>query len=395
MLLAKELFDTIVDTKNIFVTIKTSFILHNYTNSDGKRQIMLRVSCNGTERIPLGLYADPKLWIPKKEIVKEISTTEADLNLLINREKTKINEIKIFYKLSGKSPSLHSFVRDFKNDMSFGNFLKFFEHVLKERRSTIDASTYAKEQTILNKLKEFRNPILFTDIDERFFFELRNHLAKIGNKKTTRNGNIKIIKKYIRFAVKFGVKLNIDVDDIKSGTTSGDKTYLNQHEVQLLYKYYFSEFISENRKLAIGYFLFSCFTGLRFSDLQNQQRSKLLRGYFHFKHVKTKKTQNMQLNKKAIAIIEHCPELFTKHYTNNHTRNLVQDTCKFLEIDKKVDYHTSRHTFGTNCILMGIPVVKLKILMNHSDMRETQVYVHLAELEKNAKADLLDNLFPG
>lgn len=393
MLLSKELFDTIVDTKNIFVTIKTNFILHNYKNANGKCQIMLRVSCNGTERIPLSLYADPKLWLPKKQMVKEVSVEAADLNLLINREKTKINEIKIFYKLARKTPSLQNFVRDYKNDMSFGNFLKFFEHVLKERRSTIDKSTYAKEQTILNKLREFRNPILFTDIDERFFFDLRNHLAKIGNKKTTRNGNIKIIKKYIRFAVKFGVRLNIDIDDIKSGPTAGDKTYLNLTEVQLLYKYYFSDFISDNRKIAVGYFLFSCFTGLRFSDLQNQKRSSLLRGYFNFTHVKTKKPQNMQLNKKALAIVAQCPELFIKHYSNNHTRNLVQETCKFLEIDKKIDYHSSRHTFGTNCILMGIPVAKLKILMNHSDLKETQVYMHLAELEKNAKADLLDNMF--
>jgi len=354
---------------------------------------MLRVSCNGTERIPLSLYADPKLWNAEKEIVKEVSSEEADLNLLINREKTKINEIKIFYKLSRRTPTLKNFVRDFKNDMSFGNFIKFFGHVLQERKPTIDNSTYAKEKTILNKLKAFRSSILFTEIDERFFFDLRNHLAKIGNAKTTRNGNIKIIKKYIRYAVKFGVKLNMDLDDIKSGPTAGDKIYLNQHEVELLYKYYFSDFISSNRKLAVGYFLFSCFTGLRFSDVQNQKRDKLQRGYFHFTHVKTKKTQNMQLNNKALAIVDHCPELFTRHYSNNHTRNLVQETCRFLEIDKKMDYHTSRHTFGTNCILMGITVVKLKILMNHSDLKETQTYVHLAELEKNAKADLLDNMF--
>ena len=393
MLLAKDLFDTIVDTKNIFVTIKTTFILHNYTNSDGKRQIMLRVSCNGTERIPLGLYVDPKLWLPKKEVAREASEDEADLNLLINREKSKINEIKIFYKLARKAPNLNNFVRDFKNDMSFGNFLKFFQHILKERRATIDRSTYAKEQTILNKLKAFRDPVLFTDIDEKFFFDLRNHLASIGNQKTTRNGNIKIIKKYLKFAVKFGVNLNVDLEDIKSGSTAGDKIYLNKHEVELLHNYYFSDFISHNRKLAVGYFLFSCFTGLRFSDLQNQKRHALLKGFFHFTHVKTKKPQSMQLNKKAMAIVDHCPDLFIKHYSNNHTRRLVQETCRFLEIDKKVDYHTSRHTFGTNCILMEIPVVKLKILMNHSDLKETQVYVHLAELEKNAKADLLDNLF--
>ena len=31
--------------------------------------------------------------------------------------------------------------------------------------------------------------------------------------------------------------------------------------------------------------------------------------------------------------------------------------------------------------------------MNHSDIKETEVYIHLAAHEQNTKADLLDNLW--
>lgn len=393
MFLAKELlFDTIVDTKNIFVTIRTSLLLHNYTNANGDKQILLRISCNGTEKIPLGLYINPKDWNPKKRLAFERNQELVDLNLVLKRELGKLNELQIFYRLSSIHPEINRVVRDYRNELGMNNFISFFKQILKERKHIISPSTYDKEESICNKLERFRKKIAFSDIDQKFFFDYRNYLAKIGNKKTTRNGNIKIIKKYLRFAVRFGIKLQIDLDEIVAGSTKGDKNYLNSEEIRRLYNYYSSDFIPENKKICLGYFLTSCFTGLRISDILNQNRSKLLKGYFQFVHVKTKKPQNMELNNTALEIIKSCEQLFVKFYSPKHIRETIQEICAFVDITKSVNYHTSRHSFGTNCILMGTTVEKLKILMNHSDIKETQVYMHLAELEKNAKADLLDNL---
>lgn len=393
MLFSKELlFDTKFDTKNIFVTIRTSLLLHNYTNADGTCQILLRISCNGTERLPLGLYVKPSCWNKKEQMVIEHNQELQDLNLLLKRELNKINDLQIFYRLSEIVPSVERIVRDYKNNIGFRDFNSFFKETLKQRAATISKSTYAKEDTIYNKLKNFRDKISFSEIDEKFFFDLRNHLAKKGNQKTTINGNIKVVKKYLRFASKFGVKLRIDLDDIVSGSTKGQKNYLNAKEVKSLYEYYNSSFITLNKKICLGYFLTSCFTGMRISDILNQQRQHLLKGYFQFIHVKTKKYQNMELNNTSLDIIRSCDELFVKFYSPKHIRETIQDICKFVGITKHVDYHTSRHTFGTNCILLGVSIAKLQILMNHSDPKETQSYMHLAELERNAKADALDNL---
>src|SRR5690606_20302018 len=84
---------------------------------------------------------------------------------------------------------------------------------------------------------------------------------------------------------------------------------------------------------------------------------------------------------------------FETKYSNSHVRTLVKEICGFIRINKPIDYHMSRHTFGTNYILLGGSVTTLQGLMNHSDIRETMTYVHLAEQEKNAEADIMDDLF--
>lgn len=387
------LFDTIVDTKKNFVTIRTSLILHNYTNANGEKQIMLRISCNGTQRIPLGLYILPSHWNRDTQLAIEHNEDLRDINLLLKRELSKINDLQIFYRLSDIQPSIDRIVNDYSQNLGFNDFVQFAHKILDQRKATIKRSTFEKEQTVLTKLKGFRKRIAFSDIDQKFFFDYRNYLAEIGNKKTTRNGNIKIIKKYLRYAIKFGIKLNVALEDVKSGSTKGEKNYLNGKEIKALYDYYTSSFITANKKLCLGYFLTSCFTGLRISDILNQKREVLLSGYFQFTHVKTGKKQNMELNNKALEIIKECQDLFVKFYHPSHIRSTVKDICAFLGINKHVDYHTSRHSFGTNCIIMGVDKYKLQHLMNHSNIRETEVYIHLAEHELNSKADLLDKLW--
>lgn len=393
MISTRDLFDTRVDTENYFVAMRTSIQPHNYINSDGKSQLFLTVTHSSKrERIPLGIYVPKKRWIRKHQELKSITKNEEDLNLVINNIKSKVSDIKVFYRLSNKTLSLHNFVHEFKNDLPRGNFIKFFFQVLSERKQTISKATHDKERAVCRKLQEFRPVLLFTDIDERFFFDYRNFMATKKNKRTTRNGNIKIIKKYLRFAERFGVKLQFDINEIKVGPTHGNKDYLNPAEVKVCYDYFMSSFIPVNQKIALGYFLFGCFTGLRFSDIMQQNRPSLLSGSFTFIHVKTGKSQVVKLNKTAISLLLECENLFIKKYSNDHTRKLVQEICTFLQIDKPVDFHMSRHTFGTNYILLGGDPVKLQNLMNHSVITETMGYVHLAEQEKNAEADLMDQL---
>lgn len=388
------LFDTRIDTKKFFVAMNTYFKPHNYVNREGLSLVYLHITSNlRRERIPVDVYVNPKYWNQKKQILVGPEDEVQTNNLILKNIDAKITKIKTQFRLSDRVLTIDEFLYEFKNNLSRTNFVSFFLTTLKRRRKTIEQSTYEKELSVWKKLNAFRSEIVFHNINHQFFVDYRNYLAGLGNKKTTRNGNIKIIKKYLRFAVKIGINIGVDLDDIVSGSTKGNKTYLNASEIEKCYKYFKSDFIPLPQKIALGYFLFGCFTGLRYSDMINKKRENLLQGEFTFIHVKTKKSQVMKLNKKALDLLKECEQLFVKKYSLNHVRILVKDICKFLAIYKRVDFHTSRHSFGTNWILLGGDAVKLQMLMNHHSLNETMTYVHLAELEKNAEADLIDTMF--
>lgn len=394
MILSTTHFDTRIDTKKYFVPMTTNFKLRNYINKDGLSPIYLHVTCNSKrDRINIDLCVNPKYWCAKTQMLKGPAQEIYDYNLILGGIKKKIHDIKVFFKLQNKVLTMDAFLYEFKNEMPRANFVKFFKTMLDDRRGTISKGTYEKELAIYRKLKDFQPEIIFHNMDLALFDRFKSHCGRLGNNKVTRNGNVKIIKKYLRYAKKYGISLPFEIEDLKAGSTKGDKTYLNQKEVSKCMDYYFSSFIAPNHKLALGYFLFSCFTGLRFSDTMAQERQFVLQGSFTFRHVKTGKSQVIKLNDTALGIVRTCEDLFVKRYSNNQSRVIVKQICSFLQINKTVDYHTSRHTFGTNYIMLGGDVARLQILMNHSDIRETMTYVHLAELERNAESFLMDTLY--
>ena len=159
------------------------------------------------------------------------------------------------------------------------------------------------------------------------------------------------------------------------------------------FKYYKTEWISPANKLALGYFLFSCFTGLRISDVMAIRRHYIKNNAYTLNNVKGEKLQVINFNKKTIDIIETTPELFVKFFSEQYTNELLKKIAQALNINKHVTFHVARHSFATNLIILGCPVTTVQQLLNHSDIKDTMVYVHLAEQENNNNTDLLDNMF--
>ena len=165
-----------------------------------------------------------------------------------------------------------------------------------------------------------------------------------------------------------GILLPINVDDFQVGNTNGNRTDLKASEVNRLIEYYRSSFIREDKKLILGYFLFSCFTGLRISEVISIHRS-------------------------TRTLLAHCDRLFLDKkdpiYMNRELKKIVK-TCG---ITKKVSFHVGRHTFATNFLRAGGDVVSLQSLLGHSNIRQTMIYVHIVESEVNEKVFIIDELF--
>lgn len=393
------IFDTRIDTHKLYVSMKTKFILRDYKKE--KRPLYLHITGNGKrERLLLDIEIQNTTWCSTKERVNEnFAKNEqerkklSDINLVIDNIDAKITNIKTVYRLSNLVLDPKKLKKELIEDLPRVNFCSFFQHALNEEKHLLAPGTFRRFQSVLNKLKKYNENIIFTDLTAEWFEQYKIYLSKLGNQKTTINSNIKALKKMIRKALKVGIKIPCSVDEIKAGSTSGTKTALEPFELKKISKYFESEFINKHHHLILGYFLFSCVTGLRFYDVMALNREKVLGDFIQFKAEKVNKIQTITLNNKAKSIIRSNELLFITKLTNEYINRELKKIMISIGITKKITFHCSRHTFATSFLRAGGQVEDLQKLLGHSSIVQSMVYVHIVAAEANKKIFLLDTLF--
>ena len=140
---------------------------------------------------------------------------------------------------------------------------------MENQKNNLKSGTYRQQMTMLNKLKQFQNQVFFYEIDEAFLNKIKSHFKnKLKNNDNTISSFIKSFKKYLHLANKRGIITPILFDDIKNKQFKSDRCFLSPDEIRKLNNYFQSEFINATHKSILARFLFSCFTGLRISDIQ-------------------------------------------------------------------------------------------------------------------------------
>ena len=125
-------------------------------------------------------------------------------------------------------------------------------------------------------------------------------------------------------------------------------------------------------------FLFSCFTGLRISDVTNLTNDNIIENTLAFTAVKTSKFQRISLNDSAKKYLD--PKLiFKSAYTGEYINRELKNIAKICGIRKVITYHVARHTFATNFLICGGRVENLQKILGHSKITDTMIYVHIVE----------------
>lgn len=395
MIASKDsIFDTLVDTNKIYVSMKDKFCIRSYKNAEGKSPVSLHISGDyKRERISLNINVNPKEWDLKKERLIPLSKENQDINLILDNIKSKLTNIKTSYRLADRVLTPEALKKEFLSGMPRIRFTAFYEMMLEEEKVLMEIGSYNRYKSVLRKLIIYDNDVTFMEIDQTWIDKFRKYLHKLGNAGTTVNGNIAAIKKFLGLAKKAGIKLSINIDQIEVGSTKGNRTSLSTHELKRCAGYYFSPYISDSYRLILGYFLFSCMTGLRISDIQRLTRSNFMDNYVSFIAKKSKKDQSIAMNMKAREIVDYEPLLFEKKFADQHINDELKKIMAILKIQKKVTFHVARHTFATSFLRAGGQVEKLQLLLGHSDINQTMIYSHIVQADANAEIFLIDNLF--
>jgi integrase/recombinase XerD len=152
-----RIFDTLVDTQKIFVSMKIKFVPRDYTNEDKKAPVYLHITGYGKrKRVHLDIYIDTKKWSFDTQRINFTTGLEHDLNLVLDNYAAKITNIKITFWLSEKVLTPDKLMRELKNNLTRLNFIAYFKFVLDEEKGLMKKVTWKRYNSVYSKLKDWK-----------------------------------------------------------------------------------------------------------------------------------------------------------------------------------------------------------------------------------------------
>ena len=364
----------------------------DYVRADGTCALYVQVFLNGKKMLPLDIAVRLKDFDEIKQRVRAAHQNAKDFNLLIEKKLADINTIEVNYRLAGKILSLENLTEDLNNPTARVDFIKFWTDEMARQKDILKSTTYRQQMTMLNKVENYKSPLFFYEINQDYIKGLKAHCkSKLKNNDSTIASLIKSFKKYLHIANQKGISTPISFSEIKNKTFKGNRTFLEVTELQKLHEYWNSQFINETHKNMLSIFLFSCFTGLRFSDVTKLKAENIMENFVVFTAEKTGKFQRVPINKTAQKFINP-GTIFNEIYTNEYFNRELKNIAKICGIRKVLSFHVSRHTFATNFLVCGGRVEHLQKLLGHYKIEETMIYVHIVENLTNLQVFDMDKI---
>lgn len=220
------------------------------------------------------------------------------------------------------------------------------------------------------------------DINFQFCNRLKLYLkSKKGNpnNENTIIRKIKQIKAVIHYAQNCGLLQQDPLAMIKLKEIKGHKKFLTAAELQVLQTLFQDKKLDDHLQSCLQYFLFSCYTGLRYSDIVQLKTTHLLNNSIRIVQEKTDKPVFVPLVPQALKLIcvQEDLKLF-RTFANQPTNRWLKDIMTIAGISKHITYHCSRHTFATLSLQWGISKTMVAEIMG-IDMKTVDVYAKLQE----------------
>lgn len=333
----------------------------------------------------LDLYANQKQW-------------QENLKLYLENEKgnptaKQMNKQTLAIAERIKVERLHQIQNEnfgFKQvEKKYNTYNQFFLELLKERRRTgINLCTW---ESIYKHLNEFNKTILFTQISERYLEEIKSFLLnKLHINSASSYFNVikhTIHEAYRRRLIKDDYALRVKC--IKQVETN--REYLTVEEIENLIK---TECRYEVLKRA---FLFSCMTGLRWSDVHNLKWKDIrdINGIAHiiFTQKKTKNAEVLPISSNALNLLSERGDDYDRVFIGLRYSSYF-NTALFTwvinaGIKKHITFHCARHSNAVMLLNNGVDIYTVSKMLGHKELKTTSIY---AKVMNKTKIEAVEKL---
>ncbi|MBN4081791.1 site-specific integrase [bacterium AH-315-C07] len=379
--------------------MKVTFVLlynrKKKLNHRGEAAIEIRAYYNGKIKIISSkIYVTPHQWDDENRIVNH--SNKIHLNLQLQSQINALEKIQTTHIVAGKAFNLKTLNTILSGEIS-QSFSKFIQTEIKSNKAVCDR-TITAHQNMLNKLDDFRSDITFDEINYNLIQQFDYFLKAKGLAINTVDNNHKNLLVYINLSIKKGLfeEKNNPYKHFKRTKENIQKEALTECDVDKLEKLKFHP-LERHLEIIRDMFLFSCYTGLRISDVLRLNSDYIFQngeGWVidNMKSKKSHKDIYIPLEKlfpdekgesKAIAIIERYytndKEPFFNKLSEAYINRRLKEIAHLANIDKRVTFHIGRNTFATT-LAQKLPTPLLQKLLQHSNIQTTMVYVNLSKV---------------
>lgn len=187
-----------------------------------------------------------------------------------------------------------------------------------------------------------------------------------------------MLRALIYEAMRQGLMTENPFKQIQLRRTNSHRLFLEMHEVEKLQKIYDKDGLKYHQLNILQYFLFACYTGLRFSDVEQFSTDMIVNDKISIQTEKTKETVVIPLILQARHILPKREKQFNV-ISNQKTNVGLKEIMKAAEINKPIHFHCARHTFATIAISSGIPIEVISKLLGHNDLKTTSIYAKIMD----------------
>ena len=293
---------------------------------------------------------------------------------------------------------LYGFTNEFKQAT---NFIEYFR-AQTEKKLQSEGNYGNWDSTLKHLIKFAGTKVSFREIDSAFCERFKDYLANEAKTKSENPLSSSSVSSYfnkfracLKKAVKDKVILSNPATDVTiPKVVEHKREYLTLDEIREIVK---AECRYDVLKRA---FLFSCLTGLRWSDIQKllwsevQNTNDGWRVTFH--QQKTKGLQYLDISDQARGYLGEVgnpnERVFTGlRYSDYMNVALLQWMIR-ANIKKHITFHSARHTFAVLQLTLGTELYTLQKLLGHSEIRTTQIYAEIIDEKKREAVNKIPNI---
>jgi integrase len=369
-------------------------------------------------RVSTGISIDPEIWNKKKNRVKGVNQTSRNINDKLSEiEKCISDNFAIIEKESG-SVNKNKFKEVIlncinpKTNKELKTVIQYLDLFIQKNSEDRTLRTIKTYQTTKRYFQEFQSKQGYNynleDVNNELLEDFKRFLINSNHNfsNVTTAKHLRIFKTFLHWTLKKGYHKNTDFINFRiefKGQKDGINIALTIEELNQL-----EDYIPDSDRLrkTKDLFLIQCYTGLRYSDLENlkpenfDMKNNIIKCYT----LKTTEIVEIPIHNKLMNILKKYPDLNFNVISNQKYNYAIKDLCELAKIDtpiqtvkytgnkriedvkpkyKMISSHTGRRTFITVSLQLGLPngvlpedIMKIS---GHKTRDSFQKYVKIAK----------------